>query len=168
MMQKSVMSQVQIGRQYAKQWPMRKELAPLFSEFRVIRATELAITVMPILAMLTLFFQLNYLGPDFLPQAIASALFFLSLPLQGLLWLGKRAQTPLDPAMLSWYKELHTKMVANGYQAKLSEKKPRYLDLQIYLKICLKKWIKRSLKNSFNKTLSTITLFEIALYKTTR
>ncbi|WP_286889904.1 DUF412 family protein, partial [Pseudoalteromonas sp. ESRF-bin5] len=68
-MQKSVMSQVQIGRQYAKQWPMRKELAPLFSEFRVIRATELAITVMPILAMLTLFFQLNYLGPDFLPQA---------------------------------------------------------------------------------------------------
>ena len=82
-MQKSVMSQLQTGRAYAKKWPMRKELAPLFNEFKVIKATELAITVMPILAMLTLFFQLNYLGPDFLPQAIASALFFLSLPLQG-------------------------------------------------------------------------------------
>mgnify|MGYP003626227879 CR=1 FL=1 len=79
MMQKSVMSQLQTGRLYGKKWPMRKELAPLFLEFRVIRATELAITVMPILAMLTLFFQLNYLGSDFLPQAIASALFFISL-----------------------------------------------------------------------------------------
>lgn len=64
-MQKSVMSQVQIGRVYAKKWPMRKELAPLFAEFKVIKATELAITVMPILAMLTLFFQLNYLGSTF-------------------------------------------------------------------------------------------------------
>jgi len=149
MMQKSVMSQVQIGRQYAKQWPMRKELAPLFSEFRVIRATELAITVMPILAMLTLFFQLNYLSPDFLPQAIASALFFLSLPLQGLLWLGKRAQTPLDPAMLSWYKELHTKMVANGYQPKLSEKKPRYLELANLLKDMFEKMDKAFTKEQF-------------------
>ena len=49
-MQKGVMSQVQTGRQYAKKWPMRQELAPLFAEFRVIKATELAITVMPILA----------------------------------------------------------------------------------------------------------------------
>lgn len=130
MMQKSVMSQVQIGRVYAKKWPMRKELAPLFAEFKVIKATELAITVMPILAMLTLFFQLNYLGSDFLPQAIASALFFISLPLQGLLWLGKRAQTELEPAMQRWYNELYAKMVANGYQAQRSEKKPRYLELE--------------------------------------
>ena len=50
-MQKGVMSQVQTGRQYAKKWPMRQELAPLFAEFRVIKATDLAITVMPILAM---------------------------------------------------------------------------------------------------------------------
>jgi hypothetical protein len=149
MMQKSVMSQVQIGRQYAKQWPMRKELAPLFSEFRVIKATELAITVMPILAMLTLFFQLNYLGPDFLPQAIASALFFISLPLQGLLWLGKRAQTPLDPVMQNWYKELHTKMVANGYQAELSEKKPRYLELAHLLKDMFEKMDKAFTKEQF-------------------
>mgnify|MGYP003642644238 FL=1 len=134
MMQKSVMSQLQTGRLYGKKWPMRKELAPLFLEFRVIRATELAITVMPILAMLTLFFQLNYLGSDFLPQAIASALFFISLPLQGLFWLGKRAQTALDPAMQKWYNELYTKMAANGYQTQLSENKPRYMELANLLK----------------------------------
>ncbi|MGO2563455.1 MAG: terminus macrodomain insulation protein YfbV [Pseudoalteromonas nigrifaciens] len=148
-MQKSVMSQVQIGRVYAKKWPMRKELAPLFAEFKVIKATELAITVMPILAMLTLFFQLNYLGSDFLPQAIASALFFISLPLQGLLWLGKRAQTELEPAMQRWYNELYAKMVANGYQAQRSEKKPRYLELEELLKDMFDKMDKTFTKEQF-------------------
>ncbi|ALS32860.1 MULTISPECIES: terminus macrodomain insulation protein YfbV [Pseudoalteromonas] len=148
-MQKSVMSQVQIGRVYAKKWPMRKELAPLFAEFKVIKATELAITVMPILAMLTLFFQLNYLGSDFLPQAIASALFFISLPLQGLLWLGKRAQTELEPAMQRWYNELYAKMVANGYQAQRSEKKPRYLELEELLNDMFDKMDKTFTKEQF-------------------
>ena len=148
-MQKSVMSQVQIGRVYAKKWPMRKELAPLFAEFKVIKATELAITVMPILAMLTLFFQLNYLGSDFLPQAIASALFFISLPLQGLLWLGKRAQTELEPAMQRWNNELYPKMLANRYQAQRSEKKPRYLELEELLNDMFDKMDKTFTKEQF-------------------
>ncbi|MBB1450423.1 DUF412 domain-containing protein [Pseudoalteromonas sp. SG43-1] len=148
-MQKSVMSQLQTGRLYGKKWPMRKELAPLFLEFRVIRATELAITVMPILAMLTLFFQLNYLGSDFLPQAIASALFFISLPLQGLFWLGKRAQTPLDPAMQKWYNELYIKMAANGYQTQLSESKPRYMELANLLKDMFEKMDRAFTKEQF-------------------
>ncbi|EGI73430.1 hypothetical protein PH505_ar00240 [Pseudoalteromonas distincta] len=148
-MQKSVMSQLQTGRLYGKKWPMRKELAPLFLEFRVIRATELAITVMPILAMLTLFFQLNYLGSDFLPQAIASALFFISLPLQGLFWLGKRAQTTLDPAMQKWYNELYTKMAANGYQTQLSENKPRYMELANLLKDMFEKMDRAFTKEQF-------------------
>ncbi len=144
-----MMSQVQTGRLYAKKWPMRKELAPLFAEFKVIKATELAVTVMPILAMFTLFFQLNYLGSDFLPQAIASALFFISLPLQGLLWLGKRAQTPLEPAMHKWYNELHTKMVANGYQTQLNENKPRYLELANLLNDMFDKMDKAFTKEQF-------------------
>lgn len=148
-MQKSVMSQVQLGRCYAKKWPMRKELTLLFVEFKVIKATELAITVMPILAMLTLFFQLNYLGSDFLPQAIASALFFLSLPLQGLLWLGKRAQTPLTPPMHQWYNELHAKMVANGYNTPLSDNKPRYFELAELLNDMFTKMDKAFTKEQF-------------------
>lgn len=148
-MQKSVMSQFQIGRLYAKIWPMRRELAPLFIEYRIIKATDLAITVMPILAMLTLFFQLNYLGSDFLPQAIASALFFISLPLQGLFWLGKRAQTPLEPAMHKWYTELYTKMVENGYQTKLTENKPRYMELAVLLKDMFDKMDKAFTQDQF-------------------
>lgn len=148
-MQKSVMSQVQLGRSYAKKWPMRKELTHLFVEFKVIKATELAITVMPILAMLTLFFQLNYLGSDFLPQAIASALFFVSLPLQGLLWLGKRAETPLTPPLHQWYKELHAKMAANGYNRPLSDNKPRYFELAELLNDMFSKMDKAFTKEQF-------------------
>ncbi|WP_404343119.1 terminus macrodomain insulation protein YfbV [Pseudoalteromonas mariniglutinosa] len=148
-MQKSVISQVQTGREYAKKWPMRQELATLFVEFRVIKATELAITVMPILAILTLFMQINYLGSSYLPQAITIALFFLSLPLQGLLWLGKRAQTKLDPAMLNWYKELHAKMKAHGYQSQLSNEKPRYLELAQLLKDMFEKMDKAFTKEHF-------------------
>jgi|TARA_B100001105_G_scaffold250003_1_gene237729 uncharacterized membrane protein YfbV (UPF0208 family) len=149
MMQKGVMSQVQTGRQYAKKWPMRQELAPLFAEFRVIKATELAITVMPILAMLTVFMQVNYLGSDYFPQAITIALFFLSLPLQGLLWLGRRAETRLEPAMLSWYTELHSKMKAHGYQSQLTTEKPRYTDLAQLLKDMFEKMDKAFTKEHF-------------------
>ncbi|MEI5638388.1 MULTISPECIES: terminus macrodomain insulation protein YfbV [unclassified Pseudoalteromonas] len=133
-MQKSLISQVQLGRQYSKEWPMRKELAPLFPEFRVIKATELALNTMPMLAVFTLFLQTTHLGWQYLPQAIAIALFFLSLPVQGLLWLGKRAETPLSPALYSWYTELHQKMVAQGYDTPLSSRKPRYRELARLLK----------------------------------
>ncbi|MDK1311192.1 terminus macrodomain insulation protein YfbV [Pseudoalteromonas ardens] len=127
-MQKSLISQVQLGRQYAKEWPMRKELTLLFPEFRVIKATEFALQVMPALAIISVFVQTSYLGMAYLPQAITIALFFLSLPVQGLLWLGKRADTRLNPALNSWYKELHHKMVANGYQADAA-RDPKYREL---------------------------------------
>lgn len=148
-MQKGVMSQVQTGRQYAKKWPMRQELAPMFAEFRVIKATDLAITVMPILAMFTVFMQVNYLGSDYFPQAITIALFFLSLPFQGLLWLGRRAQTRLEPAMLSWYTELLSKMKAHGYQSQLTTEKPCYTDLAQLLKDMFEKMDKAFTKEHF-------------------
>ncbi|MBD1583519.1 terminus macrodomain insulation protein YfbV [Pseudoalteromonas sp. S16_S37] len=128
-MQKSLISQVQLGRQYAKEWPMRKELAPMFAEFRVVKATEMSLSVMPVLAIFTVFFQTSQLGMQYLPQAIAIALFFLSLPVQCLLWLGKRCETPLNPSLCSWYNELYHKMVANGYDRPIASRKPRYRDL---------------------------------------
>ncbi|MBQ4812860.1 hypothetical protein A7985_02680 [Pseudoalteromonas luteoviolacea] len=128
-MQKSLISQVQLGRQYAKEWPMRKELAPLFPEFRVIKATELALQTMPVLALFTVFLQTSQLGMDYLPQSIAIALFFLTLPVQGLLWLGKRCETSLNPALSSWYRDLYQKMVANGYEGSICARKPTYREL---------------------------------------
>ncbi|MEH6555991.1 terminus macrodomain insulation protein YfbV, partial [Pseudoalteromonas tetraodonis] len=85
----------------------------------------------------------------FLPQAIASSLFFISLPLQGLLWLGKRAQTELEPAMLQWYNELFAKMIANGYDAQMGKNKPRYLELAELLKDMFDKMDKTFTKEQF-------------------
>lgn len=148
-MQKSLISQVQLGRQYAKEWPMRKELAPMFAEFRVIKATELGLTVMPILAIFTVFFQTSQLGMEYLPQAITIALFFLSLPLQGLLWLGKRAETCLSPSLASWYNELYHKMVANGYDSPLVSRKPKYRELAKLLTDMFNKMDKAFTKEQF-------------------
>ncbi|CCQ12147.1 FIG01056706: hypothetical protein [Pseudoalteromonas luteoviolacea B = ATCC 29581] len=112
---------------------MHKELAPIFPEYRVIKATELGITIMPILAIITLFTQTSTLGVEYLPQSIAMALLILSLPVQGLLWLGKRAQTPLSPPLSTWYHELYQKMVEHGYDVRLAGGKPRYQELATLL-----------------------------------
>ena len=74
------------GQHYAKTWPMEKRLAPMFIENRTIRATRYAIRFMPPVAIFTLCWQIalgGQLGP-----AVATALFALSLPMQGLWWLG--------------------------------------------------------------------------------
>ncbi|STI33919.1 inner membrane protein [Escherichia coli] len=81
------------GQHYSKTWPLEKRLAPVFVENRVIKMTRYAIRFMPPIAVFTLCWQIalgGQLGP-----AVATALFALSLPMQGLWWLGKRSVTPL-------------------------------------------------------------------------
>lgn len=133
-MQKSLISQIQNGRQYAKLWPMRHELAPLFVENRVISATLFAVKVMPVLALTSLVVQLQLLGNNYTAPALAFALLILSLPAQGLLWLGKRADSPLPPSTAKWYRDLHEKMAASGYQGSPAKYKPRYQELAVLLR----------------------------------
>ncbi len=60
----------------------------VFVENRVIKMTRYAIRFMPPIAVFTFCWQIalgGQLGP-----AVATALFALSLPMQGLWWLGKR------------------------------------------------------------------------------
>ena len=64
-----------------------------------------------------------------LPQAMVIALFALSLPLQGLWWLGKRRETLLPPALAGWYKELHEKLISEGNNVKPIKAEPRYKEL---------------------------------------
>ena len=64
-MQKSLISQIQQGHQYTKVWPLRRELAPLFIENRVVNATAFAIKIMPAVALTSLVIQLQVLGQQF-------------------------------------------------------------------------------------------------------
>ena len=122
------------GRQYMKTWPMIRQLSFYFPEYRVIRATQLALPVMPILALLAAGSQLYINGWDFLPQAITLALFFISLPIQGLLWLGWRSRHPLPLSLFEWCDTLTTKMIAMGITCRPLGAKACYLDMALILK----------------------------------
>ena len=87
-MSQSVITLLRDGQDYMNTWPVKRELYAFFPECRVVSATKLAIKAMPPLAIVAAGMMLNVLGSAYLPQAMAIGLFFISLPLQGLLWLG--------------------------------------------------------------------------------
>lgn len=119
-----------------KTWPLDKRLAPVFIENRIIRATRYAIRIMPPIAIFTLCWQIalgGQLGP-----AVATALFALSLPMQGLWWLGKRSVTPLPPSILNWFYEVRGKLQEAGQALAPVEGKPDYQALADTLKRAFK------------------------------
>ncbi len=117
------------GQKYMDIWPMRKELNPLFPEQRVIKATRFAIKVMPAVAAISVLTQMVFTNTQAMPQAIVVALFAMSLPLQGIWWLGNRANTQLPLALASWYRELYMKIVETGFALEPIKSKPRYKEL---------------------------------------
>lgn len=98
--------------------------------------TRYAIRFMPPIAVFTLCWQIalgGQLGP-----AVATALFALSLPMQGLWWLGKRSVTPLPPAILNWFYEVRGKLQESGQVLAPVEGKPDYQALADTLKRAFK------------------------------
>lgn len=108
---------------------MKKELYALFPECRVIAATRFSFKVMPPLAVITAAMFVNHYGYVFLPQAIAMAALMLSLPLQGMLWLGHRSNQLLPPSVRNWYLDVHHKMQMQGCALQAAKSKPRYKEL---------------------------------------
>ena len=99
-------------------------------------ATRYAIRIMPPIAIFTLCWQIalgGQLGP-----AVATALFALSLPMQGLWWLGKRSVTPLPPSILNWFYEVRGKLQEAGQALAPVDGKPDYQALADTLKRAFK------------------------------
>ncbi|MDA9557642.1 DUF412 domain-containing protein [Vibrio sp.] len=117
------------GQKYMDSWPMRKELMPLFPELRIIKATKFAMTAMPAVASISVLTQMAFDNYGALPQSIVIALFALSMPLQGLWWLGNRSKKVLPPSLASWYGELHQKITESGVALEPMKSKPRYKEL---------------------------------------
>ncbi|NTS78536.1 DUF412 domain-containing protein [Catenovulum sp. SM1970] len=148
-MQKNLIAVIQDGHDYIKQWPMQKELFALFPECRVIKATQFAFIVMPVVALLSLVLQLQALGSQYFPQALAFALLIISLPVQGYIWLGKRSQETLPINLQSWYKELETKLAVEGIEVRSSVTKPRYIEMAKLLNKAFSKLDKAFTKDLF-------------------
>ena len=134
-MSQSIALMFKEGHEYMKTWPMEKQLYALFPECRVVAATRFSMKYMPPLAVISGATLVNTYGVEFIPQAIAVAAFFMSLPMQGLLWLGHRSQQVLPPAMRAWYQEVQLKMRQQGCAVGIQKhSKPRYKELARLLK----------------------------------
>lgn len=148
-MKKTWLTQVQDGQRYMKAWPDNSELAAILPEPRVIKATQFGIQVVPFLAVLSVTVQSYFLGVDYLPQALTFSLFLISMPVQGLYWLGKRANTPLPPSLATWYRDIHGKMCAQGHQPNVSLSRPRFIELATLLKQVYEKMDKAFTRDLF-------------------
>lgn len=125
---------VRDGQEYMKMWPKQKQLYTLFPDGRIAAATEFSLKFMPPVAVVAAASLINVHGTAYAPQAIAIAAFFLSLPLQGLLWLGHRSKQTLPPAIRSWYREIHTRMREQGCELQSARARPQYKELAGLLK----------------------------------
>ena len=145
----SIPTMLRDGQEYMDTWPMQKALYALFPECRVIAATKLVIKVAPPLSLLSCAVMLQQLGNSYLPQGITIAAFFLSLPLQGLIWLGYRSNQPLPPAIKAWHAEIHAKMQQEGCRLQALGAKPKYKELANTLKVAFDELDRVFTKNWF-------------------
>lgn len=137
------------GQKYMDTWPMRKELSLLFPDQRIIKATKFAITVMPAVAAISVLTQFAFDNLMYLPQSIVIAIFALSLPLQGMWWLGHRSNTLLPPSLAKWYRELNNKILESGGVVEPVRSRPRYKELARALNCAFLQLDKSSLERWF-------------------
>ena len=137
------------GQEYMRIWPMQKQLYALFPECRIMSATKFGMKIMPALAVFVVAIQLQYLGTDALAQALTMGIFFISMPVQGLLWLGHRSEQELPPLINGWYKDIYAKMQIQGCQLQHQSAKPTFKELAVLLRTAFKELDKAFTKNLF-------------------
>jgi uncharacterized membrane protein YfbV (UPF0208 family) len=144
-----LVSYLKSGQEYMRIWPMQKQLYALFPECRIITATKYGVKVMPAVAVIVVVMQLQYLGFEVLAQSITMGIFFLSLPIQGILWLGHRSEQELPPQINIWYKDIYAKMQQQGCQLQRQSAKPTFKELAVLLRTAFKELDKAFTKNLF-------------------
>ncbi|QIR14221.1 terminus macrodomain insulation protein YfbV [Shewanella aestuarii] len=127
------------GRKYMTTWPMVRQLGYYFPEYRVVKATQIAFLAMPVVAVCVALSQIYVFGWSHLPQTLAMTLFIISLPVQGLLWLGWRARHPLPLALFDWSNQLSRKLNQMGVSCQPLGAKACYLDLAALLKVAFER-----------------------------
>lgn len=147
-MQKKFFETLRDGKEYSEIWPQKAELDVVFPEERVIKLTHYLVSIMPMLAVVTLAFHYQFLGHYYLPQGLAWAGIMLSLPVQGLYWLGKRANTELPPGVNAWYRDIYHRMEEQGVKLASKTPKPRYFELARLLQCAFTEMDKAFLRKS--------------------
>lgn len=130
---------IQLGRRYLKRWPERGELSQYFREYHQIVVARFVCKNAIHFAGLIVVLPIAFGNFAMLPQAVVSAAFIFSMPIQAYIMLGLQADKFLPPGLASWYKEGVAKYNQQGGEIKLSTAKPKYFDLVELLNVTYSK-----------------------------
>lgn len=132
---------LQAGQRYLNTYPNQKKLSLFMPDYRLIRLVKFAIRVMPAFACFAVIWQYFFRDPEqaITANATLTALFALSIPYQGLYWLGKRAKSPLPLSLLEWYENLRQKLISEQHNI-ADQAMPSYQDFANLLQLAEKTW----------------------------
>jgi uncharacterized protein len=124
--QMNLIKLIRDGQNYMQICPKDKRLSTAFPEINIIILTQYAIRFMPPLSIAIFIWQ-YYMRAE-LVLCIITSLFALSLPVQGMLWLGKRANSALPLNLLDWFNQLRSRLIANDITTD-KPLKPTFIEL---------------------------------------
>lgn len=132
---------LQAGQRYLNTFPNQKKLGLFMPDYRLIRLVKFASRFMPAFACFALIWQYFFYDPEqsVLANALITALFALSIPFQGLFWLGRRAKSPLPLSLLPWYEELRQKLISERHNI-ADQAVPSYQDFANLLRLAEETW----------------------------
>lgn len=132
---------LKIGQDYIDAFPNQKKLNLFMPDYHFIKWVKFSQKAMPAFACFAVIWQyfMHTSNQFILVNVIITALFALSIPFQGLFWLGRRAQTPLSLPLLSWYKDLQMKLIAEQVNVD-KQTMPTYYQFVKLLKLAENIW----------------------------
>lgn len=115
------------GQEYMRIFPKEARFKITFPEIRIITLTHYSMRFMPPSAILIFLWQYFMHAPLIL--SVITILFALSLPLQGLFFLGKRAQMQLPLTLLCWFNELKHNLTIHHIIGEKTVISPTFMEL---------------------------------------
>lgn len=112
--------------------PQDRELAYSFPELKIINYIKTATKFLPPLIVGLIVWQ-YYMNAQIAVTSI-TILFALSLPIQGIFWLGKRSQSPLPLNLVDCYNHIRTQLISKNVLAN-SKKNDNKLTFEDFMKL---------------------------------
>jgi len=124
---------------YLKTWPKQACLYSLFIDSKMVCYTQLLIKIFPIFIVLVASLYFTFPAYFSLASTVTFIVFMIGLPMHCFLWLGKRSEQVLSPALFSWYVEIIEALNGKQQGLQVMVDKPRFIDLAKLLNKAFKK-----------------------------
>ncbi|ASK77755.1 hypothetical protein CF386_00965 [Paraphotobacterium marinum] len=146
---RNFISKLSTGLSYLDKWPLRKELAGIFPDIRVIIATKFALKSMPGVAILSICMAFYFRDDINISVLVLTSIISLLIPCQGLIWLAHRSEKRLPNSLIEWYRDIANKLTQQGYHFSKNNGNLTYKDLGLILKCACQNLDKDMLKRWF-------------------